>query len=235
MNTNFPFRSIHQHIKLHFVSFCLFRRFLFSRCVYLLIYFIDELLLIYLNGNSKMWVLFTHKSLSASQWTQQLTQKVTLNSVQSLLWLSMIPEPFELFAFIYFWFFFKLHSFFHLGLSVGEQWRGGGMAGEAARWRRRREICYRWEYQVHPPRSHPQADTQVASPNTLRVKNQSFYTKPFSDWLLSFPFHSQNLSLVQANPEVAMDSIVHMTQHISPTQRTEVVRILSTMETSASS
>uniref|UniRef100_A0A665X8A4 acetyl-CoA carboxylase n=1 Tax=Echeneis naucrates TaxID=173247 RepID=A0A665X8A4_ECHNA len=42
-------------------------------------------------------------------------------------------------------------------------------------------------------------------------------------------------SLVQANPEVAMDSIVYMTQHISPTQRTEVVRILSTMETSASS
>ncbi|XP_048093827.1 acetyl-CoA carboxylase 1 isoform X3 [Alosa alosa] len=37
-------------------------------------------------------------------------------------------------------------------------------------------------------------------------------------------------SLVQANPEVAMDSIVHMTQHISPTQRAEVVRILSTME-----
>uniref|UniRef100_A0A1A8NE37 acetyl-CoA carboxylase n=1 Tax=Nothobranchius rachovii TaxID=451742 RepID=A0A1A8NE37_9TELE len=42
-------------------------------------------------------------------------------------------------------------------------------------------------------------------------------------------------SLVQANPEVAMDSIVHMTQHISPTQRAEVVRILSTMETSAPS
>ncbi|KAG7265279.1 hypothetical protein CRUP_008184 [Coryphaenoides rupestris] len=42
-------------------------------------------------------------------------------------------------------------------------------------------------------------------------------------------------SLVQANPEVAMDSIVHMTQHISPTQRTEVVRILSTMESSSSS
>ncbi|XP_055799055.1 acetyl-CoA carboxylase isoform X2 [Salvelinus fontinalis] len=37
-------------------------------------------------------------------------------------------------------------------------------------------------------------------------------------------------SLVQANPEVAMDSIVHMTQHISPTQRAEVVRILSTMD-----
>ncbi|KAK1157586.1 acetyl-CoA carboxylase-like [Acipenser oxyrinchus oxyrinchus] len=38
-------------------------------------------------------------------------------------------------------------------------------------------------------------------------------------------------SLVQANPEVAMDSIVHMTQHISPTQRAEIVRILSTMDT----
>lgn len=37
-------------------------------------------------------------------------------------------------------------------------------------------------------------------------------------------------SLVQANPEVAMDSIVHMTQHISATQRAEVVRILSTMD-----
>ncbi|XP_058238559.1 acetyl-CoA carboxylase 1 isoform X12 [Hemibagrus wyckioides] len=42
-------------------------------------------------------------------------------------------------------------------------------------------------------------------------------------------------SLVQANPEVAMDSIVHMTQHISPTQRAEVVCILSTMDTPNSS
>uniref|UniRef100_A0A8D2LV15 acetyl-CoA carboxylase n=1 Tax=Varanus komodoensis TaxID=61221 RepID=A0A8D2LV15_VARKO len=41
-------------------------------------------------------------------------------------------------------------------------------------------------------------------------------------------------SLVQANPEVAMDSIVHMTQHISPTQRAEIVRILSTMDAPAS-
>ncbi|XP_067328121.1 acetyl-CoA carboxylase 1 isoform X1 [Anolis sagrei] len=41
-------------------------------------------------------------------------------------------------------------------------------------------------------------------------------------------------SLVQANPEVAMDSIVHMTQHISPTQRAEIVRILSTMDSPAS-
>uniref|UniRef100_H3BFJ1 acetyl-CoA carboxylase n=1 Tax=Latimeria chalumnae TaxID=7897 RepID=H3BFJ1_LATCH len=42
-------------------------------------------------------------------------------------------------------------------------------------------------------------------------------------------------SLVQANPEVAMDSIVHMTQHISPTQRAEIVRILSTMDSSPAS
>uniref|UniRef100_A0A8D2QID1 Acetyl-CoA carboxylase alpha n=1 Tax=Zonotrichia albicollis TaxID=44394 RepID=A0A8D2QID1_ZONAL len=41
-------------------------------------------------------------------------------------------------------------------------------------------------------------------------------------------------SLVQANPEVAMDSIVHMTQHMSPTQRAEVVRILSTMDSPSS-
>ncbi|XP_012813279.2 acetyl-CoA carboxylase 1 isoform X2 [Xenopus tropicalis] len=42
-------------------------------------------------------------------------------------------------------------------------------------------------------------------------------------------------SLVQENPEVAMDSIVHMTQHISPTQRAEIVRILSTMDSPTSS
>lgn len=41
-------------------------------------------------------------------------------------------------------------------------------------------------------------------------------------------------SLVQANPEVAMDSIVHMTQHISPTQRAEIVRILSKMDSPSS-
>ncbi|XP_039612650.1 acetyl-CoA carboxylase 1 isoform X1 [Polypterus senegalus] len=41
-------------------------------------------------------------------------------------------------------------------------------------------------------------------------------------------------SLVQANPEVAMDSIVHMTQHISSTQRAEIVRILSTMDAPSS-
>ncbi|XP_035663934.1 proteasome subunit alpha type-5-like [Branchiostoma floridae] len=40
-------------------------------------------------------------------------------------------------------------------------------------------------------------------------------------------------SLVQDNPEVAMDSIVHMTQHMSPSQRNEVARILATMDTSS--
>lgn len=49
------------------------------------------------------------------------------------------------------------------------------------------------------------------------------------------PSISPFFSLVQANPEVAMDSIVHMTQHISPTQRAEVVRILSTMDAPNSS
>lgn len=61
-----------------------------------------------------------------------------------------------------------------------------------------------------------------------------FYTCIYSllnSYLVFFMF----LSLVQANPEVAMDSIVHMTQHISPTQRAEVVRILSTMDAPASS
>ncbi|XP_059832400.1 acetyl-CoA carboxylase-like [Hypanus sabinus] len=41
-------------------------------------------------------------------------------------------------------------------------------------------------------------------------------------------------SPVQANPEGATDSIVHMTQHISPTQRAEIVTILSTMDAPAS-
>ncbi|CAH1789095.1 unnamed protein product [Owenia fusiformis] len=40
--------------------------------------------------------------------------------------------------------------------------------------------------------------------------------------------------LVRDNPDVAMDSIVHITQHISPNQRQEVANILSTMDTQAS-
>jgi hypothetical protein len=38
-------------------------------------------------------------------------------------------------------------------------------------------------------------------------------------------------SLIQDNPEVAMDSIVHITQHMNTAQRAEVSRILANMET----
>ncbi|XP_064627568.1 acetyl-CoA carboxylase-like isoform X4 [Lineus longissimus] len=37
-------------------------------------------------------------------------------------------------------------------------------------------------------------------------------------------------SLIQTNPEVAMDSIVHITQHMTAGQRTEVSRVLAAME-----
>eukprot|EP00105_Crassostrea_gigas_P035057 XP_019919205.1 PREDICTED: acetyl-CoA carboxylase 1-like [Crassostrea gigas] len=37
-------------------------------------------------------------------------------------------------------------------------------------------------------------------------------------------------SLIQDNPEVAMDSIVHITQHMTPSQRSEVTRILANMD-----
>uniref|UniRef100_A0A8C4N1D7 CoA carboxyltransferase C-terminal domain-containing protein n=1 Tax=Eptatretus burgeri TaxID=7764 RepID=A0A8C4N1D7_EPTBU len=37
-------------------------------------------------------------------------------------------------------------------------------------------------------------------------------------------------SLVQENPEVAMDCIVYMTQHITPGQRAEVAQIITTMD-----
>lgn len=50
----------------------------------------------------------------------------------------------------------------------------------------------------------------------------------------SFIMFCYPYSLVQENPEVAMDSIVHMTQHISPTQRAEIVRILSSMDSPTS-
>lgn len=72
----------------------------------------------------------------------------------------------------------------YLGLSVGKQRGGGGMAGEAARWRRGGKIRYRWEHQVHPPRSHPQADTQVTSPNTLCI------LKPIVWFLIILNFQS---------------------------------------------
>ncbi|XP_070619443.1 LOW QUALITY PROTEIN: acetyl-CoA carboxylase 2 [Erythrolamprus reginae] len=42
-------------------------------------------------------------------------------------------------------------------------------------------------------------------------------------------------NLVEANPEVAMDCIIHMTQHITSAQRAEVVRLLATMDNPAPS
>jgi acetyl-CoA carboxylase/biotin carboxylase 1 len=37
--------------------------------------------------------------------------------------------------------------------------------------------------------------------------------------------------LVQTNPEVAMDSIIHITQHMTPNQRVELSRVLSSLDT----
>ncbi|KAM9195093.1 acetyl-CoA carboxylase 2 isoform 2-T2 [Dugong dugon] len=37
-------------------------------------------------------------------------------------------------------------------------------------------------------------------------------------------------SLVQENPEVAMDCIIHLSQHISPAERAQVIHLLSTMD-----
>uniref|UniRef100_A0A8C2PQS0 acetyl-CoA carboxylase n=1 Tax=Cyprinus carpio TaxID=7962 RepID=A0A8C2PQS0_CYPCA len=42
-------------------------------------------------------------------------------------------------------------------------------------------------------------------------------------------------SLVQANPEVTMDCIIHMTQNISPSQRAKVCHLLATMDNSTTS
>ncbi|XP_048467701.1 acetyl-CoA carboxylase [Rhincodon typus] len=41
-------------------------------------------------------------------------------------------------------------------------------------------------------------------------------------------------SLVQANPEVAMDCIIHMMQQITPAQRTQITHLLTTMDGPAS-
>ncbi|XP_065833896.1 acetyl-CoA carboxylase-like isoform X2 [Oscarella lobularis] len=42
-------------------------------------------------------------------------------------------------------------------------------------------------------------------------------------------------SLVQDNPEVAMDSIIYIAQHMTPNQRAELSRVLATMDTTSSS
>lgn len=133
MNTNFPFRSIHQHIKLHFVSvtfivFCCHQMFTFWHI---------------LSTNCLSFIktkILKFRFYSPMQAWQRHSE--------CNIW----HKP-----------------SLYLGLSVGEQRGGGGMAGETARWRRGRQIRYRWEHQIHPPRSHPQADTQVASPSMLCI------------------------------------------------------------------
>ncbi|KAL7986957.1 hypothetical protein Chor_005876 [Crotalus horridus] len=57
--------------------------------------------------------------------------------------------------------------------------------------------------------------------------------KDLVEWLEKQLVEEEGVRSV-ANPEIAMDSIVHMTQHISPTQRAEIVRILSTMDSPTS-
>lgn len=49
---------------------------------------------------------------------------------------------------------------------MGQQRRGGGMAGEATRRGRGRKVRHRREHQVHPSRPHPEADPQVISLNS---------------------------------------------------------------------
>lgn len=41
-------------------------------------------------------------------------------------------------------------------------------------------------------------------------------------------------SLVQENPEVALDCMMYMSQHISPAERAQVTHLLSTMDSPAS-
>jgi hypothetical protein len=43
-----------------------------------------------------------------------------------------------------------------------------------------------------------------------------------------------SLSLVQENPEVAMDCTMYLSQHLSPAERAQVVQLLSTVERPAS-
>jgi len=51
---------------------------------------------------------------------------------------------------------------------------------------------------------------------------------------LNFFLHYM-FSLVQANPEVTMDCIIHMAQNITPSQRAKVCHLLATMDNSTTS
>lgn len=76
------------------------------------------------------------------------------------------------------------------------------MVGEATRRRRGREVRHRREHQVHPPRSHPKADTQVTNlnnasstnchpslPTTTNIREKSGSRR--SRFFFSSPLHSQ--------------------------------------------
>lgn len=81
-----------------------------------------------------------------------------------------------------------------------------------------------------PPASHPDPIFPVLPPGLTGSRRPRSGASAGA----AVTYLSPLSSLVQANPEVAMDSIVHMTQHISPTQRAEIVRILSTMDSPSS-
>lgn len=51
---------------------------------------------------------------------------------------------------------------------------------------------------------------------------------------MTLPSSSRSCSLVQENPELAMDSLVYISQHISPAERAQVIHLLSTMDGPAS-
>lgn len=51
---------------------------------------------------------------------------------------------------------------------------------------------------------------------------------------MTSPFFPLPCSLVQENPEVAVDSVVYICQHVSPAERAQIIHLLSTMDSPAS-
>lgn len=51
---------------------------------------------------------------------------------------------------------------------------------------------------------------------------------------MTSPSSPNSCSLVQENPELAMDSLVYISQHISPAERAQVIYLLSTVDGPAS-
>lgn len=224
MNTNFPFRSNHQHVKLHFVSFflSLLLFFLIPKCFHCHIFYG---LSAYSYG-TYLYQKFQNQSLTSNWWCKDLPWNLSIylksqNPVKSCGWQG-------LFSRVAFFLFRPI-----CGRTTTRRWWHGWRSSSLKK-------------RAHDPLSTRTSNTSAEITSSSRYAgdlsqhvvysetNCSSRNLPAPDDLFYFSFCSY-CSLVQANPEVAMDSIVHMTQHISPTQRTEVVRILSTMETSASS